>query len=138
MLPKYGIADATPRPKHPPWLMGSGTQNPTFLVLQYLNNELCIGKPPKTGRKLDIFGTRTQEMVPEFDQNPTFATTTHHSLIILNSELWYKYYQFVYTIYDDEVAQLVRHLIFTHFCSSNPTSGEIFISFSIVFRKKPF
>ena len=105
MLQKYGKADA--KPLHPPWLMGSGTQNPAFLVLQHHNNELCIGKLPKTGGKLNIFWTRTREMVPEFDQNATFATPTHHyktSFIILNSELWYKYYQFVNTNYDDEVA----------------------------------
>ena len=76
----------------------------------------------------------TQWLMGSGTKNPTFAIPIHHyasSFIILNSELWNKYHRFAYSTYVVEVAQLVKHLTFTHFCGSNPSSGEIFISVSV-------
>ena len=76
---------------------------------------------------------RFWELEPEkWYPNPTFAIQTHHyegSFITLKSELWYKYYQLVITIYDVEVAQLVKHLSLYIFVVRTPPQARFLFLF---------
>ena len=58
-----------------------GYPKPIFDTVQWMH----LGKYPKP----DIFGARTQEMVPELDSNPTFAIPSLRELVLnsLNCEI---------------------------------------------------
>lgn len=66
------------------WKPKTMWKNPTFLVHTLLIHEPITNdmfrkpKLPKIRGKPDIFCTRTREMVPELELNPTFSTQTHH------------------------------------------------------------
>ena len=96
---------------------------------------------PKTWGKRDILVLEPEKWYPNLIQTqyllPEPITTQVLSSVEL-SEFCNKYEQFDHSICNVEVAQLVEQSTFTHFCGSNPSSGEIFISVSVTYREKLF